>query len=64
MSDFGFTHVALAVSDVDASISFYAKYARMTVVHRRDDKATQSEVGVDLAKLSSGARWSEKDSPV
>ncbi|BCL39343.1 VOC family protein [Nostoc sp. MS1] len=44
MSDFGFTHVALAVSDIDASVSFYTKYARMTVVHRREDKANQSEV--------------------
>ncbi|MEH2202551.1 MAG: VOC family protein [Nostoc sp.] len=44
MSDLGFTHIALAVSDVDASISFYAKYAQMTVVHHRIDRATQSDV--------------------
>ncbi|QLE48673.1 VOC family protein [Nostoc sp. C057] len=44
MSDLGFTHIALAVSDVDASISFYAKYAQMTVVHHRIDQATQSDV--------------------
>lgn len=30
MSDLGFTHIALAVTNVDASISFYAKYAQMT----------------------------------
>lgn len=35
MSDTGFTHIALAVSDLDASIAFYAKYAGMQVVHRR-----------------------------
>jgi catechol 2,3-dioxygenase-like lactoylglutathione lyase family enzyme len=44
MSDLGFTHIALAVSDVDTSISFYAKYAQMTVVHHRIDQATQSDV--------------------
>ncbi|QHG16235.1 VOC family protein [Nostoc sp. ATCC 53789] len=48
MSDLGFTHIALAVSDVDASISFYAKYAQMTVVHRRTDQTTQ----VDVAWIS------------
>ncbi len=44
MSDLGFTHIALAVTNVDASISFYAKYAQMTVVHHRIDQATQSDV--------------------
>jgi catechol 2,3-dioxygenase-like lactoylglutathione lyase family enzyme len=44
MSDFGFTHIALAVTNVDASVSFYAKYAQMTVVHRRIDQTTQSDV--------------------
>ena len=36
MSDTGFTHIALAVRDLDASIAFYEKYAGMRVVHRRD----------------------------
>ncbi|MDZ8104547.1 MAG: VOC family protein [Nostoc sp. DedQUE12a] len=44
MSDLGFTHIALAVSNVDASIAFYTKYAQMTVVHRRTDEAIQSDV--------------------
>lgn len=44
MSDLGFTHVALPVTHVDASIAFYSKYARMQVVHRRTDQATQSDV--------------------
>jgi catechol 2,3-dioxygenase-like lactoylglutathione lyase family enzyme len=36
VSDVGLTHVALPVSDLDASIAFYARYAQMQVVHRRD----------------------------
>ena len=35
MHDVGLTHVALPVADLDASVAFYAKYARMRVVHRR-----------------------------
>ena len=37
MSDVGLTHVALLVGDLDASVAFYAKYARMEVVHQRAD---------------------------
>lgn len=37
MTDLGFTHIALPVKDIDKSIDFYAKYARMQVVHRRTD---------------------------
>ena len=37
MSDIGFTHVALPVTDLDATIAFYKKYARMEVVHRRKE---------------------------
>jgi catechol 2,3-dioxygenase-like lactoylglutathione lyase family enzyme len=44
MSDLGLTHVALPVSNLDASIAFYAKYARMQVVHRRTDAETGTEV--------------------
>ena len=44
MSDLGLTHVALPVTDVEASIAFYAKYARMQVVHRRKDAETEGEV--------------------
>jgi catechol 2,3-dioxygenase-like lactoylglutathione lyase family enzyme len=36
VSDLGLTHVALPVRDLDASIAFYARYARMHVVHRRE----------------------------
>ena len=36
MSDLGLTHVALPACDLDESIRFYAEYARMQVVHRRE----------------------------
>lgn len=44
MSDLGLTHVALPVTDVEASIAFYAKYARMQVVHRRKGAESEGEV--------------------
>ena len=49
MTDVGFSHVALAVSDLDASIEFYSKYANMRVVHRR---AQSSGDGLEVAWLS------------
>ena len=36
MSDIGLTHIALPVTNLDASIAFYAKYASMEVVHHRE----------------------------
>ena len=36
MTDVGFTHVALESGDLDASIAFYATFAGMQVVHRRE----------------------------
>lgn len=44
MADLGLTHVALTVSNVDASILFYEKYAHLKVVNRRVDRTTQSDV--------------------
>lgn len=44
MIDLGLTHIALAVKDVDASIAFYTKYARMQVVHSRIDEMSQVNV--------------------
>ena len=38
MSDLGLTHVALPVVDLDASLDFYARYARMEIVHERTEK--------------------------
>jgi catechol 2,3-dioxygenase-like lactoylglutathione lyase family enzyme len=35
--DKGLTHIALAATDIDASIGFYAKYAAMKVIHDRTD---------------------------
>jgi catechol 2,3-dioxygenase-like lactoylglutathione lyase family enzyme len=35
MHDVGLTHVALPVTDLAGSIAFYARYARMRVVHER-----------------------------
>jgi catechol 2,3-dioxygenase-like lactoylglutathione lyase family enzyme len=42
--DVGLTHVALLVRDPEASIAFYARYARMRVVHRRSDPQSGREV--------------------
>ena len=36
-ADLGVTHIALPVSDLDASLDFYARFADMQVVHRRED---------------------------
>jgi catechol 2,3-dioxygenase-like lactoylglutathione lyase family enzyme len=44
MSDLGLTHVALPVADVEASVAFYEKYARMRVVHRRKGSESEGEV--------------------
>jgi len=44
MFDFGLTHIALPVRDIEASVAFYAKYAHMQVVHRRTDPVTGSDV--------------------
>jgi catechol 2,3-dioxygenase-like lactoylglutathione lyase family enzyme len=35
MSDLGFTHIALPVRSLEASIAFYGRFANMRVVHRR-----------------------------
>jgi lactoylglutathione lyase len=67
-TDLGFTHVALTVRDLAASIAFYSKYARMRVVHQRVD----SGAGVSVAWLSDGTRpfvivlaqWPQLDAPL
>ncbi len=43
MEDVGFTHVALPVSDLETSLRFYAKYAGMSVVHRRRSEGSGKE---------------------
>jgi catechol 2,3-dioxygenase-like lactoylglutathione lyase family enzyme len=35
--DIGFTHIALSSINLDESISFYSKYANMSVIHERID---------------------------
>ena len=37
MHDRGLTHIALPVTDLDRSLVFYATYARMEVIHRREE---------------------------
>jgi catechol 2,3-dioxygenase-like lactoylglutathione lyase family enzyme len=52
MFDFGLTHIALPVGNIEKSVAFYAKYARMQVVHRRTDPAS----GSDVVWISDGTR--------
>ncbi len=52
MNDVGLTHVALPVTDLDRSLEFYDKYARMKVVHDRIDPDT----GTRVAWLADGTR--------
>jgi catechol 2,3-dioxygenase-like lactoylglutathione lyase family enzyme len=42
--DVGLTHVALPVTNVDASVAFYAHYAGMRIVHRRVDPSDGRQV--------------------
>ena len=52
MIDFGLTHIALPVSNVERSIEFYSNYAQMQVVHRRID----AETGVAVVWLTDNTR--------
>src|SRR5215813_9228412 len=56
MVDRGLTHVALPVSNLNASIAFYTTYARMQVVHRR----TVPTTGFEVAWLSDKTRPSPR----
>ena len=44
MSDIGLTHVALCVTDMEASLTFYARFAKMKVVHERKDQESGRRV--------------------
>jgi hypothetical protein len=44
MFDVGLTHIALPVCNLEASVAFYAAYARMQVVHRQTDLSSGAEV--------------------
>lgn len=50
--DIGLTHIALPVSDLEASIEFYSVYAAMQIVHRRID----ADSGVAVVWLSDKTR--------
>ncbi len=50
MPDLGLTHVAFSVRDLEASVAFYEKYARMQVVHCR------TEAGVSVAWVTDHTR--------
>ena len=42
--DIGLTHVAFAVSDVEASVAFYERYSSMVVVHERPSEHSPGRV--------------------
>ena len=44
MADLGFTHIALPVRSLAASVAFYETYAAMHVVHSRHDVAWVSDL--------------------
>jgi catechol 2,3-dioxygenase-like lactoylglutathione lyase family enzyme len=48
--DVGLTHVALQARDPERSVRFYARYARMQVVHRRRD-ASGREVLIQAERV-------------
>jgi catechol 2,3-dioxygenase-like lactoylglutathione lyase family enzyme len=50
MADVGLTHVALSVSKLEESLAFYAKYARMKVIHQR------AEGGIRVAWMTDHTR--------
>ena len=43
MPDIGLTHVALAVTNLERSLAFYARYAAMEIIHRREGAAWISD---------------------
>ena len=53
MPDVGFTHVALPVTNLDASVEFYGRYSGLRVVHRR---AQATDKNRDIAWLSDRTR--------
>jgi len=42
--DIGLTHIALASTNIAASVEFYARYAAMEIVHQRIDQESGKEV--------------------
>lgn len=52
MIDRGLTHIALPVSEMDASLDFYERFASLKAVHLRQDEVTGNRV----AWISDGTR--------
>ena len=52
MPDLGLTHVAFVVGDLEASLAFYEKYARMMPIHERKD----GPVNARVAWITDGTR--------
>lgn len=52
MTDKGFTHIALEVTDMDRTVDFYARYAAFEVVHRRP----RTDESMEVAWLGDGRR--------
>jgi catechol 2,3-dioxygenase-like lactoylglutathione lyase family enzyme len=50
VNDVGFTHLALVVRDIDASIAFYSRYAAMRVIHDRHDDGARITWLSDLTR--------------
>ena len=48
--DIGLSHVALTAANIDASLDFYSRYARMRAIHRR------GRPGREVVWLSDGSR--------
>ena len=53
MPDHGLTHIALQVTDMERSLSFYARYAGLHVVHRRQQSSDPTK---DVVWISDGTR--------
>jgi catechol 2,3-dioxygenase-like lactoylglutathione lyase family enzyme len=51
-TDTGFSHIALQVSDIDASIAFYQRWAGLTIVDRLEDPKS----GAKAARMSDPTR--------
>ena len=54
MSDLGLTHIALPTSNLEASIAFYAEYARMQATYDRLNKRLE-DLGIVFGDLAEDA---------